>query len=116
LPRTETPAGGRKFQLREPAIASPASTDGPDGFSGEFLSIREKLVVARSWGRLQEADVSEGVRVEAGTILGQLWEQGAATFVVAPMAAVFLRWLVRDGERVAPGRPLALLLSMDGEE
>jgi biotin carboxyl carrier protein len=92
---------------------------GPDGdptSEGEFLSIRERLVVATSWGRIHEEELLEGSRVEAGTILGQLRENGKAIPLVVPMAAVFVRWLVREGERVRPGSPLALLLSVDGEE
>jgi hypothetical protein len=96
-------------------MAVPAR-DGDPTSEGEFLSIREKLVVASSWGRVHEGDVSERMRVEAGTILGHLQENGQATPVVVPVTAVFVRWLVRDGERVAPGSPLALLLSVDGEE
>jgi biotin carboxyl carrier protein len=90
--------------------------DGDPNSEGEFLSIRERIVVATSWGRVYERDVSEGARVEAGTLLGQLRENGETIPVVAPLRAVFVRWLVREGERVAPGSRLALLLSVDGEE
>jgi biotin carboxyl carrier protein len=96
-------------------MAVPARDADPTS-EGEFLSIRERLVVATSWGRIHEEDFLEGIRVEAGTILGHLRENGNATPLVVPMTAVFVRWLVREGERVRPGSPLALLLSVDGEE
>jgi multidrug efflux pump subunit AcrA (membrane-fusion protein) len=90
--------------------------DGDPTSEGEFLSIRERLVVATSWGRIDQEDFLEGNRVEAGTILGQLRENGRVMLLAAPMPAVFVRWLVRAGERVAPGSPLAVLLSVDGED
>lgn len=83
--------------------------------AGEFLSIRERVVVAAQWGRVHAEVVDQGHRVEPGTILGQLLERGIVTQVVAPVRAVFLGWFVREGERVPPGSPLALLLSVDGE-
>ena len=83
---------------------------------GEFLSIRERIVVATSWGRIREEEFVDGTRVEAGTILGQLRENGKSTPLVAPSTAIFVRWLVRQGERVAPGSPVALLLSVEGDE
>lgn len=98
--------------------AHPAASDRRDDPypEGEFLSIRERLVVAPHWGRVHEEIVAPGIQVEAGAILGQLRDRGETSLVVAPLRAVFVRWLVREGERVAPGSPLALLLSVDGAE
>ena len=88
--------------------------DGPDP-EGEFLSIRERIVVAPHWGRVL-TDLCEGQEVDRDAVLGRLKEQGAETPIVAPLQAVLIRWLVREGERVAPGSPVALLLSRDGNE
>jgi multidrug efflux pump subunit AcrA (membrane-fusion protein) len=88
--------------------------DGPD-LEGEFLSIRERIVVAPHWGRVL-TDLREGWDVDKDTVLGRLQEQGTETLIVAPLKAVLIRWLVREGERVAPGRPVVLLLSLDGNE
>jgi multidrug efflux pump subunit AcrA (membrane-fusion protein) len=90
------------------------SSDDQDS-GGEFLSIRERIVVAPHWGRVL-TDLSEGQEVDRDTVLGRLKEQGKETLIVAPLQAVLIRWLVREGERVAPGCPVALLLSRDGNE
>jgi hypothetical protein len=88
----------------------------PGGPHGEFLSIRERLVVSPRWGRVHEEPLEEGGPVERGSVLGQIRERGVEATILSPHRAVFVRWLVREGERVAPGSPLALLLRVDGEE
>jgi hypothetical protein len=83
---------------------------------GEFVSLRERVVVAPHWGRVLMEFPDQDRRIDEGAILGRLLEQTRETLLVAPEAVILIRWLVRDGERVAPGSPLAVLLSLDGNE
>jgi hypothetical protein len=92
--------------------AAPADLGEPQG---EFLSIRERLVVSPGWGRVHEEAFEEERPLERGFVLGRIREGGIDTPILSPQRGIFLRWLVRDGERVSPGSPLALLLSVDGE-
>jgi hypothetical protein len=92
--------------------------DGDDErhLEGEFLSIRERVVVARHWGRVHMERVDQEEAVDEKVILGWLREHGRETPLVASSRAIFVRWLVREGERVAPGRPVILLLSLEGKD
>jgi hypothetical protein len=89
----------------------PATWDEGDGreLAGEFVSICERVVVASDWGRIHEQIVGQGERVGEGTILGALREGEHVFPVIAPVRAIFLGWLVREGERVEPGAPLAVV-------
>jgi multidrug efflux pump subunit AcrA (membrane-fusion protein) len=91
--------------------------DGQDGhhLEGEFLTIRERIVVAPHWGRVHQ-DVTDPEPVDEGVVIGRIRERGVETPLVPPEPSVLIRWLVRDGERVAPGSPIVLLLSLDGNE
>jgi hypothetical protein len=90
--------------------------DGQDGhhLKGEFLSIRERIVVAPHWGRVHMEFIEQERLVDEKAIIGRLREQGRETLLLAPEPAILVRWLVREGERVAPGSPVALLLSLEG--
>jgi biotin carboxyl carrier protein len=83
---------------------------------GEFVSIRERIVVAPHWGRIHVEARDQKRRLDEGVILGRLLEGARETLLVAPVRAVLIRWMVREGERVAPGDPIVLLLSLDGNE
>jgi hypothetical protein len=92
--------------------------DGQDGhhLKGEFLSIRERIVVAPHWGRVHMELIEQERPVDEDAIIGRLRDQERETLLVAPEPALLVRWLVREGERVAPGSPIVLLLSLDGNE
>jgi len=77
--------------------------------AGEFLSITERLVVAPAWGRFHGEPLEEGSGILKGSIIGRLTEGRRETVVVSPIRGVFLAWLVWEGERVPPGRPVARL-------
>lgn len=79
---------------------------GDASLQGEVVSIAERVVIAPSWGRIRRA-MAEDEQVAAGAPVGTLVERGAETVLVAPCAGVLVGWLVMEGERVPPGRPLA---------
>jgi biotin carboxyl carrier protein len=76
---------------------------------GEHLSIVERIVVSPCWGRLRAGQMSEGDTVESGAVIGHLEEAGEQIPLVAHAAGAFVRWLAWDGQRVAQGRPVALI-------
>lgn len=78
---------------------------------GEHLSTLDRLVVSPSWGRVEPASLQRHDLVAAGTVVAHLTEAGESRPLVSPVAGAFIRWLVRPGERVPPGRPVALLRS-----
>lgn len=76
---------------------------------GEFLSIRERVVVAPAWGRLAREPVDGGGRVRRGAVIGWLRTREGDIPLLAPVSGVFLAWLAGEGERVPPGRAVAWL-------
>lgn len=79
-------------------------------YLGESFSLDEILVVSPAWGRLRPGQVSGGEVLEQGAVIGFLTERGEDNLpLVSHVGAVFVRWFVREGERVRPGRRLALL-------
>ena len=74
---------------------------------GERVSITEALVVSPAWGRVQAEPLWEGQPLEKGAVIGRLLEGGEFIPLVCHTPAVFLAWLVGEGERVAPGTRLA---------
>jgi biotin carboxyl carrier protein len=53
--------------------------------------------------------MTEGDAVESGAVIGHLEEAGEQIPLVAHAAGAFVRWLAWDGQRVAQGRPVALI-------
>jgi len=80
---------------------------------GESLHIRERLLVAPSWGRLRSGSVSPGDLVQEGEVLGVLQEAGKDIPLVSHARAHFLGWSVLSGKRVSPGTKLAVLRAID---
>jgi biotin carboxyl carrier protein len=80
---------------------------------GEFLSMRERLVVSPHWGTFHGAPLQEGGDVASGAVIGWVTENGQETTLVSPLSAVFVAWLAFEGEWVSPGRPVARLLSAE---
>ncbi|HEX9890459.1 MAG TPA: hypothetical protein VGB28_00155 [Actinomycetota bacterium] len=72
----------------------------------------ERVVTAPGWGRVGTL-TPPGRVVEQGTVIGVLREQGALVPLVASTAGVLMGWLVLEGERVPPGRPLARIRILD---
>jgi HprK-related kinase A len=90
-------------------LGAPETATAGGEMQGEFLSMGERLVVSPGWGRFRAEDVGEGGAVERGSRLGTVILAGRETPVVAPVSGTLVAWLVWEGERVAPGRPLARL-------
>jgi hypothetical protein len=80
--------------------------------AGETFSMQERVVVAPTWGRLRAEPLVEGRKLRAGTVIGRLVEAGVEIALVCPVHAVFLSWMVIDGERIRPGTPVARLRSV----
>lgn len=80
---------------------------------GEFLHIRERLVVAPAWGRLRAGELDPGDLVEDGDIIGAIHEAGKDIPLVCHTRALFVSWTVPPGKRVAPGMQLAVLRLLD---
>ncbi|MGH2807141.1 MAG: hypothetical protein ACRDKT_07680 [Actinomycetota bacterium] len=77
--------------------------------AGEHLSIVERIVVSPCWGRLRAGELAKGDAVESGTVIGHLEEAGEQIPVVSHAAGAFVCWLAWDGQRLAQGRPVALI-------
>jgi multidrug resistance efflux pump len=73
----------------------------------------DRIVVAPSYGTFQSAAPStvtaEGEWVEAGQIIGEITGSGSVTQVRSPFRGCLVAFLVQDGDRVQPGKPLAHL-------
>jgi len=80
---------------------------------GESLHIRERLVVAPSWGRLRAGGVEPGDLVNKGDVIGVLHEGGHDSPLVCHSKAHFVTWSATPGRRVAPGTMLAVLRAVD---
>jgi hypothetical protein len=85
----------------------------PRAFEGEFVSISERLVVSPRYGRFHREAIAGGRTIRPGSLLGRVTQAGDQALVVSPLRAVFLGWLVFEGEWVWPGRPLVLLRSRE---
>jgi hypothetical protein len=80
---------------------------------GESLHIRERLIVAPSWGRLRAGDVAPGDLVNEGDVIGVLLEGGRYVPLVCHSKGQFIMWSAKPGRRVAPGAKLAVLRALD---
>jgi len=76
---------------------------------GEALPPVDGLVVSPGWGRLVPSALEEGESVTVGTVIGHLREAGEMIPLVSHLTGAFVRWLALTGERVPPGRPLAMI-------
>jgi hypothetical protein len=91
-------------------MSSPASREEPTaGYGGEFVSISERLVVSPRYGRFHGEPIEGGRTLPMGSVLGRVTQAGEQALITSPLRAVFMGWLVFEGERVWPGRPLVLL-------
>jgi biotin carboxyl carrier protein len=79
--------------------------------AGEHVSLVERIVVSPCWGRLRAGLLAEGDAVSTGAVIGHLEEAGEIIPLVSHAAGAFVRWLAWDGQRVAQGRPVALIRS-----
>ena len=80
---------------------------------GESLHIRERLIVAPSWGRLRAGGVTAGDLVNEGDVIGVLYESGQDIPLVCHARARFITWSAKPGRRVGPGTKLAVLRVVD---
>lgn len=77
---------------------------------GESPPVRERLIVSPGWGRVRRGVLETGDRVEQGMVIGHVVEAHEQCPLVAHVAGSFAGWLVWEGERVPPGRAIALLI------
>jgi biotin carboxyl carrier protein len=84
-----------------------ASKPSEPAYEGEFPPIEERLVVSPGWGHLHRRRLREGRPLIQGAVIGEIRAGKVRTVVRSPVAAVFLAWLVSEGDRVDVGRPLA---------
>jgi hypothetical protein len=80
---------------------------------GESLHIRERLIVAPSWGRLRAGGVAPGDLVNEGDFIGMLHEGDCSIPLISHSRALFVAWSAKPGRRVAPGTRLAILRAVD---
>ncbi len=71
--------------------------------------MEERVVVSPGWGRIKPQALTRGQRVEMGEVIGWILEGGRELPLRSHARGPFLRWLVREGERVPPGSPVAIL-------
>lgn len=81
-----------------------------------FDELPDRFVTAPCFGSFRaappQAVTSEGELVRAGAAIGHLEAGGGSVAVHAPCDAWVMDVLVRDGERVRPGRPLVHLRAL----
>lgn len=93
-------------------MSSRASGEEPAaGYGGEFISISERLVVSPRYGRFHGEPIEGGRILRRGSVLGRVTQAGEEALIMSSFSAVFMGWLVFEGEWVWPGRPLVLLRS-----
>ncbi len=76
---------------------------------GEQVTIPDRFVVASARGRLRPEPLEEGQWVDAGMVIGRIWNGRDEHPVVAHTGATFGSWLASEGEPVFPGRLVARL-------
>ncbi len=76
---------------------------------GEGLLVPERMIVAPAVGVFRGGDVGEGERVAAGQTVGVLEGPGTSTPVASPFTGRLVGMLVRPGERLREGQPIAWL-------
>lgn len=73
----------------------------------------DRIVVASAYGPFVAAEArnvtTEGEWVEAGQVLGEVRTSSGAVSVTSPCRGWLLAYLVEDGDRVEPGKPLVHL-------
>ena len=68
-----------------------------------------RVVVAPARGTVSPLDLTEGTLLRAGTPLGRIRSRRAEVDVSAGYDGVLAEWLVRDGDLVDAGDPIARL-------
>jgi biotin carboxyl carrier protein len=85
-------------------------------FTGEQLSVPERVVVATAAGIFQplppETITAEGEIVMTGQSIGTIESGGISTEVPSRFTGFLMGMLAHAGERVRPGQPVAWLRTM----
>jgi hypothetical protein len=79
-------------------------------FEGESPPISERFLTAPTRGRLHRHRVREGRQLQPGTVIGELRTLAGRVQIRSWTRSTFLGWLVREGEVVDVGRPIASVL------
>ena len=77
------------------------------------VSYPDRLVIAPAWGHLSPEPLAIGQVVEEGAIIGTVQEGAREVPIVSPVRGLFVAWVVLEGERVAPRKPVAWLRLAD---
>ena len=96
----------------ESAVSELAGLDAEDALGGplpEHAVVVEASMHACVW----RLDVSDGDRVSAGAALVSMEAMKLETTVIAPVGGTVARVLCREGQVVAPGAPLVVLVADD---
>jgi biotin carboxyl carrier protein len=78
-------------------------------YSGEDLSVPERVIIAPSVGVFRSASVNEGTLVREGDEIGVMEALGATHAVRSPFAGTVMGVLAFEGERLRAGQPVAWL-------
>lgn len=69
-----------------------------------------RMLVSPAKGTFKQApDLPEGVRLAAGSVVGEVANLRGSTPVPAPHGGTIVEWTVSDGDLVSPGQPLVRL-------
>jgi hypothetical protein len=82
----------------------------PLGVDGEFPPLFERIVVSPGRGRVHLRRIREGRRLEQDVVIAELRSGTTKVPIRAPVPAVFLSWLAREGDVVSRGWRIARLL------
>jgi hypothetical protein len=77
---------------------------------GEFPPLFERIVVSPGWGRIHLRRIREGRRLDQDVVIAELRSGTTKVLIRAPLPAVFLSWLAREGDVVSRGWRIARLL------
>jgi biotin carboxyl carrier protein len=76
---------------------------------GEGLLVPERMIVAPIAGRFTPVELAEHADVQAGQTIGTVEGPGTSTAIASPFAGRMVGVLVRPGERLREGQPIAWL-------
>jgi hypothetical protein len=77
--------------------------------NGDFAAFPERLVLAPTQGRLLLRQLREGQTVRDGDVVGTIHRRAGDVPIISPWQAVFVGWLVGDGDYIATGVPVLRL-------
>ena len=93
----------------EPSDLAGAATRTSASLHEETVGYPDRLVIAPAWGHFAREPLNEGQIVEEGAVIGRVRDGRREVPIVCPARGAFVAWVAREGEAIAPRKPVAWL-------